>query len=106
MICPLCRATLVESTIPTSDNLHSISIVECPTDLYKNKFSHYSNDDYYGIKVVVLPYILEAKEGDGWWFVTEVDSDGIPCREITLPMFKIPPMNQFLDKLKLLLVFS
>ena len=105
MICPLCGAELVVTYTPTMDNLHTIYRAECHTDKAKTQFSHYSNDDY-GIQIVVLPYVINYSEGDGYCLVSEVDHDGLPIGETVLPVFKIPPMDQFLDKLKTLLLFS
>jgi hypothetical protein len=105
MNCPLCGAELLETYNPTADSLGTLCSRECPTDFDKNKFYHYSIDDY-GIQIVVLPYIIKGWFGNSYWELIEVDSDGVQLRATNIPEFKIPTIDKFIEKVKILLVFS
>jgi hypothetical protein len=107
MICPLCGATLREYTVgsPAGD----IPVAECSTprgNHWSGKGTHYSISDYYGLSLVVLPYVINAPTGATQWKIIKVDDRGIAVSVAYLPPFKIPPQEQFINKLKTLLVFS
>ena len=104
MNCPLCDSILVESFTASSDNLSTLRFAECPTKVSAG-LSHYYNDDW-GVEAIVMPYIIRCHPGNKNWTVIELNEDGVGIKYADLPLFEIPPQDQFVAKIKLLLLFS